>query len=254
MLRQNSELRPDRIWNWSIPAWFAVLSDGSRFTTCPHAGPCARFCYALNGTYAFRNVRAAHVANLERVLDDPNRWVEDMVVELQKRKYRPTGVPRQVPVDREVLDGWVVEWLDAGGAAVRVHDAGDFFDDWYMVAWVNIARAVPDVLFYAYTKEVSMTRRLEHLFPENFRVLFSLGGTEDHLVDPAVDRHADVFPSEGAIEAAGYLSQDASDLLAVLLPTTRVGIPANNIRAFNKKLAGRRFSEVVPVGLRIRHD
>ena len=58
------------------------------------------------------------------------------------------------------------------------------------------------------------------------------------------DRHADVFPNEELMEAAGYTSQDASDLMAVLLPTNRIGIPANNIPHFNKKMAGRRFSEM----------
>lgn len=53
-----------------------------------------------------------------------------------------------------------------------------------------------------------------------------------------------MFPTEEAIALAGYQSQEASDLLAILLNTTRIGIPANNIPHFNKKLDGRRFSEI----------
>lgn len=251
MLRQNSELRPHRIWNWTLPAWYVTLEDGTRFHTCPNAGACTRFCYALNGTYRFPNVRAAHRANLERVLADSGQWVEDMVTELSKKKYRPIGIPRDIPLDPEQLDPWVLGWVKAGGAAVRIHDAGDFFAAWYLLAWVEVSRRVPDVLFYAYSKEVSMVLTHRDSFPVNLRVLFSTGGLEDHLIDPDVHRHADVFPSEFAIEEAGYESQDASDLLAVLLPTTRIGIPANNIPAFNKRLAGRRFSEAVPVHLRM---
>jgi hypothetical protein len=77
----------------------------------------------------------------------------------------------------------------------------------------------------------------------NFRYLFSTGGLSDDLIEDG-DRHADVFPGEAEMAAAGYLSQDASDLLAILLPTNRIGIPANNIPHFNKKMAGRRFSEL----------
>jgi len=80
----------------------------------------------------------------------------------------------------------------------------------------------------------------------NFRYLFSTGGREDDLIDNDTDRHADVFPSLEAITAAGYESQDANDLLAIALPTVRVGITANNIRHFNKKMNGRRFSELRP--------
>ena len=50
-----------------------------------------------------------------------------------------------------------------------------------------------------------------------------------------------MFPNEQAITDAGYSSQDASDLLAVLGPRL-VGIPANRIRTFLKAMAGRRFS------------
>jgi hypothetical protein len=129
------------------------------------------------------------------------------------------------------------------GKHVRIHDAGDFYNDEYLLAWLEIARQTPDVTFYAYTKEVSRFKRLvEPNCPTNFRYLYSMGGKEDHLVDKEVDRHADVFPDDAAILDAGYMNQDASDLLAITLPTTKIGIPANNIKHFNKKMSGRTFS------------
>lgn len=254
MLRQNSDLRPHRIWNWTLPAWYVTLPDGSRFHTCPNAGVCAQYCYARNGTYLFRNVLAAHTANLTRVLDDPDRWQRDMASELSKQKYRPTGVARVIPnlPEFDHLEPELRVWAEWGGAAVRIHDSGDFFADWYLERWAEVADWFPDVLFYAYTKEVAMVQARVEPLPWNLRIVFSTGGLQDHLIDPDVDRHADVFPDQAAIEAAGYASQDASDLLAVLLPSTRIGIPANNIRHFNKRLDGRRFSEVVPVRLRLR--
>lgn len=63
----------------------------------------------------------------------------------------------------------------------------------------------------------------------------------DHLIRPG-DRVADVFPDEAAILGAGYHSQDASDLLAVLGPAP-VGIPANAIPHFRRRMAGRTFRE-----------
>ena len=252
MLRQNSELRPHRIWNWTLPAWYVTLEDGTRFHTCPNAGICAQFCYARNGTYLFKNVLKAHTDNLKRVIEAPALWQKDMADELNKKKYRPTGVPRELPdvLNVEDLEPEIRAWLSSGGAAIRIHDSGDFFASWYLDLWIELADWFPDVLFYAYTKEVSMLKGLD--LPWNFRIIFSTGGLEDHLIDPDLDRHADVFQDDESLMRAGYTSQDASDLLAVLLPTTKIGIPANNIRHFNKRLNGRRFSEVVPVRLRMK--
>lgn len=244
ILRQNSELRKDRIWNYSIPAWYVVLDDGQRFMTCPNAGVCAQFCYARSGTYRFSNVLASHTANLTRYLDDRREWIEAIVAELGKRKFRPNLVARDLPIEG---DGWLAEWAMIGGAAVRIHDSGDFFSEQYVRDWLEIANRTPDVLFYAYTKEVTMFRSIHEVdTTPNFRYLFSTGGLQDHLIDTDNDRHADVFPTLQAIEQAGYESQDENDLLAIALPTVRVGITANNIRHFNKKMNGRRFSELRP--------
>jgi hypothetical protein len=92
-------------------------------------------------------------------------------------------------------------------------------------------RSAPEgVRFYAYTKAVSRFHRAVLPDPPaNFLWCFSLGGREDHLVDLAVDRHADVFPTLQALEDAGYSDQSASDLLSVLSDSPKVGIPANKI-------------------------
>lgn len=244
ILRQNSELRKDRIWNYSIPAWYVTLPDGQRFMTCPNAGPCAQVCYARANTFMFSNVLASHTANLTRYLTDRREWIEAIVKELTRRKFRPNGQPRDLPIGD---DEWLRKWAYNGGAAVRIHDAGDFFNEQYLRDWLEIATRTPDVLFYAYTKEVSMFRSVPEVdATPNFRYLFSTGGLQDHLIDPDNDRHADVFPTAQSIDDAGYVSQDENDLLAITLPTTKVGITANNIPHFNKKMNGRRFSELRP--------
>lgn len=219
LLTQNSELKPHGIWNWTLPAFGVRLTNGKTMNVCPNAGVCATFCYARNGTYNFSNVKARHIANLEYVIEDPRGWYEHMLSEVQH--------PRMA------------------GKHVRIHDAGDFFNAAYLMLWLSIARNTPAVTFYCYTKEVSMFRHyVDDNCPPNFKYLFSLGGKEDHLIDLERDRHADVFPDEAAILDAGYSSQDKSDLLAITLPTNRVGIPANNIKHYNRKLAGRTFGQV----------
>lgn len=220
MLTQNSELRPLGVYNWTIPALSAVLPDGRRVHTCPAAGVCASMCYARVGTYRFSNVLAAHVRNLARTVDDLDGWTADMIDELTAPRYR-------------------------GGKWVRIHDAGDFYADGYTEAWLTIARATPDVTFYAYTREVDRFRRLvEPACPANFLYLFSLGGREDHLVDRDVDRHCDVFPTTDMALAAGYTPQTADDRDSVRLPTNRVAVVANNIPHLRRKLGGSTFGQL----------
>ena len=243
MLTQNSELRRDGIWNWTLPAWVVTLSDGSKMNVCSQAGACKDLCYALNGTYLFPQVRAAHLRNLEATLSDLEGWRDAMVEELRRRKFRPSGVARLEWLIPEV-DPWVAYWLESGGQAVRIHDSGDFYSDEYLLAWMHIAEQTPDVLFYAYTKEVSRLREHADKAPVNFRWLYSLGGKQDHLIDRDSERHADVFPSEAEIVAAGYMDQSESDLYAILLPTSRIGIPANNIRHFRKRQGTQTFGQI----------
>lgn len=245
MLTQNSELRRANIHNWTLPAWIARTSDGTAVNVCPQAGACVKFCYARNGTYNFPKVKAAHVRNLEAVLDDLNGWTTAMLNELGKRKFRPSGEPRLPDLPRDHLSPEVAALMDGGAAVVRIHDAGDFVSEEYLLAWLAIAALTPDILFFCYTKEVELFKRVvDGAAPPNFLWCFSMGGRQDHLVDKDVDYHADVFPDEAAIAEAGYYSQDANDLLCVVAPTNRVGIPANNIPHYNKRLAGRTFSQV----------
>lgn len=245
-LTQNSEMRRDGVWNFTLPAWVIELPDGSHFNVCPNAGACAKFCYARNGTYLFPKVRGKHLSNLELVRDNPD-WTSAISGELNSKKFRPTGNRREIPGlnSLEHLDDWTLGWINVGGQAVRIHDSGDFFSVEYLRGWIEIAWEFPDILFYAYTKEVQMLEdaKAEQYWPANFKIVYSMGGRQDHLVDKDTMRHADVFPDLEAIEAAGYMSQDPSDLLCVLLPTTRVGIPQNNIPHFKKRLDGRTFSQ-----------
>jgi hypothetical protein len=245
LLTQNSDLKPHRIWNWTIPAWYTRLEDGTMFKTCPQAGICAKLCYARNGTYLFRNVKAAHDRNLRFALDETDAWEAAINAELQLPKFRKITGPRELPypVEYDDLGDWMRGWVASGLPAIRIHDAGDFFADWYLERWMKIADANPQLLFYCYTKEISLFRKHSVNFPANFHYLFSTGGLEDDLITNN-DRHAEVFPSPEHMRLAGYGSQDANDLLAIMLPTNKIGITANNIKHFNKKMAGRTFGEL----------
>lgn len=235
LLRQNSELKKDNIFNFSLPAWVTQLPDGSNFNVCQQAGACAKICYATQGTYRFPSVKAAHQRNLLLARDEEEEFVTQMLNELRGKKFRPKQVPRDLGLDsHEHLTDHIQNLLYVGAAAVRIHDGGDFFSDSYLDAWLEIASEVDDVIFYAYSKEVTRVRKARPV-PSNFLIVYSLGGKEDHLLDLEVDQHADVFPSKEALEEAGYFDQESNDLLCVLAPSNKIGIVANNIPSFRKK-------------------
>jgi hypothetical protein len=53
-----------------------------------------------------------------------------------------------------VLRNHIVEQLkqSTGPCAVRIHSSGDFYSNEYIEFWLEIARVVPDVAFWAYTR------------------------------------------------------------------------------------------------------
>jgi hypothetical protein len=213
----NRDLRRDRIWTWTLPAWVTELPDGRVVNICPSAGACAPLCYARKGTYNFGPVRAAHARNLLRILDDLAGWEAEMTAELARPKF--------------------------AGTHVRIHDAGDFLSDDYLVAWLRIIRASPATTFYAYTKEVARFRALvEPDPPANFHWIYSFGGRQDDAINDT-DRQCDVFPTAQLLADAGYTDQAASDLDAIYGPS-KVGIVVNNHPGAVARLAGRSLGEV----------
>jgi hypothetical protein len=92
---------------------------------------------------------------------------------------------------------------DAG--VIRMHVGGDFFNNKYMQAWVAIAKANPDILFYAYTKSLPywMALRAEIDALPNLVLTASRGGKHDHLIDEHGLREAIVVFSPEQAEKLG---------------------------------------------------
>lgn len=65
---------------------------------------------------------------------------------------------------------------------VRLHVAGDFFNETYFKAWLNVAIANPAITFYAYTKSTPYLVKYKTKLPANFRLVASKGGKRDDLI------------------------------------------------------------------------
>ena len=86
---------------------------------------------------------------------------------------------------------------------IRVHIGGDFFNQTYFDAWMEIARRNPSIVFYSYTKSLSFwVARLDKI-PSNYRLTASKGGRQDELIEKHDLRSAEVVFSESEANIRG---------------------------------------------------
>lgn len=189
----NSKLKADGIWSFNL---IPVIH-------CPMAGACKQYCYATVGQQAFKSgvLRRAR-AFLATMQTD---FVERMVAEINRA-------------------------VKKGLKAVRVHDSGDFYSVEYMQSWFEIARRLPSVKFYAYTKMVVLVRRLSSVTPTNFRLIQSLGGIGDNKIDRTL-AHSRIFDSLDDLLAAGYANASESDAPAAFGENPRIGLVIHGAKA-----------------------
>lgn len=88
------------------------------------------------------------------------------------------------------------QYLPKDAGIVRIHVAGDFFNRAYMRAWIRVAIANPNTLFYAYTKSLRYWLELRDTMPDNFILTASRGGRDDNLISEHNLREARVIFSE----------------------------------------------------------
>jgi hypothetical protein len=182
-LVRNSKIKKSakRTFNFGIPAY----QSNTGLKTCPNAGACAKGCYALAGAYRFSNVAQAFERRLTATQSD--NFIISMLADIDKQRAE----------------------------RVRIHDSGDFYNEEYLNRWIKIIEARPSVLFYAYTKMISMIKRRQKDLPKNLTIIFSFGGTEDRLIDVDKDRHSLVFESVEQLQACGYADASNQDDIAL---------------------------------------
>jgi len=184
LLTQNTKLKRTskelgvRVFNFGIPAY--KTADGK--VTCPFADKCIKFCYARKGAYIWSNVKPAFEKRYKLTKDD--NFIDIMVAEILKKK---------------------VDY-------VRVHDSGDFYSPKYLQKWIDIAKILPDVKFYAYTNSIQMIK--DAILPENWDIIFSDSGKQVNLIDKEKDRHTKIFHNHTELMSMGYVDASKTDLHA----------------------------------------
>ena len=177
-LQKTEKLHDAEIVGFDLPAGI----------TCPYAGECKKICYAKKGNYQFPSKKAACADNL--IASQQDDFVQRMVA---------------------IINGMVAN--TDKNVFVRIHASGDFYSVEYAQKWMDIAIQCPSVVFYAYTKSVSIIRSVT--VPDNVKLAFSYGGLQDYLI-PAGATVAKIFDTaEDALNAGYDISVNNDDLQVV---------------------------------------
>ena len=140
---------------FSCPAALDCLSKAHRVTGKITDGPETEFrCFSATSEALSPHARRARWHNFDilRSLD-----FEDMVLAIH-------------------------DAFPAGCDLCRVHVGGDFYNQRYFDAWMQVARLMPDKLFYAYTKSLTYWATRLGDIPPNFNLTASYGGRHDPLI------------------------------------------------------------------------
>lgn len=179
----NSKLKLDGIASFNIPP----------VSTCPARGVCEKYCYATQGQQWMASGYKRRVAAFKATLSDD--FIDIMVAHLKSERVK----------------------------VLRVHDSGDFYSPQYMLKWYEIARQLPNVQFYAYTKQLFLMKKLSEFQPSNFKLIQSLGGKFDSFVDKSKP-HARIFNTVEELISEGYTDTSESDLPAATPGISLIGL------------------------------
>jgi len=182
-----------KIYTFSIVSGYTCpfakdcLAKVDRLTGKLTDGPDTQFrCFSASQEALFPAVRKSRWDNFEKIL---NAIKNNTLVELIMN-----SIPKKATV-------------------IRVHVAGDFYNQAYFNAWMQVARNRPDIIFYAYTKSISYWVNQLGNIPSNFKLNASYGGKQDSLIEQYNLKYAKVVFS---VEQAGNLKIDHDDTSAYM--------------------------------------
>jgi hypothetical protein len=96
---------------------------------------------------------------------------------------------------------------------IRVHESGDFFTNTYFKAWMETARELPNILFYAYTTSLKFWLANKASIPNNFKLIASMDKKNAQtIIDNNLRYSVVVYTPEEAKELG--LKIDVDDTLA----------------------------------------
>ena len=178
---QHSDGSTSVFYNIGLPALkgLAYDEDDKKFViidTCPGAGECQTYCYAMKGGYVqWKNVAEGQTQLLNFLYNDPDGFMDMMSREIDAADKKFNKKDKKTKL--------VIRW----------HDAGDFFSPQYLAMSYALAKKHPNVDFYAYTKLASVAQGGK---PDNFKINYSMGAKpgEEKQIDFQKTKNSRVVP------------------------------------------------------------
>jgi hypothetical protein len=177
------------IFTFSLPAGHACpfanecLSKADKLTGKLTDGPNTQFrCFAASAEAVYPNVRLARWHNFDLLKKLSTVEATNLILQ---------SLPKKANI-------------------VRIHVSGDFFNEAYFLAWLQVAKLRPNVLFYAYTKSLIYWVNYIKDIPTNLVLNASEGGKLDAQILEHGLKFAKVVYSPEEAEKLG-LSIDHTD-------------------------------------------
>ena len=172
------------IYTFSLPAGHSCpfandcLSKADKLTGKLTDGPNTQFrCFAASAEAVYPNVRIARWHNFDLLKKLNSNESKDLIL---------ASLPKKANI-------------------VRIHVSGDFFNEAYFLAWLQVAKARPEVLFYAYTKSLIYWVNYIKEIPGNLVLNASEGGKLDAQISEHGLKFAKVVYSPEQAQELGLL-------------------------------------------------
>jgi hypothetical protein len=172
------------IYTFSLPAGHSCpfandcLSKADKLTGKLTDGPNTQFrCFAASAEAVYPNVRLARWHNFDLLKKLNSVKAADLIL---------ASLPKKANI-------------------VRIHVSGDFFNESYFLAWLQVAKLRPNVLFYAYTKSLIYWVNYIKDIPSNLVLNASEGGKLDAQISEHGLKFAKVVYSPEEADKLGLL-------------------------------------------------
>lgn len=110
-------------------------------------------------------------------------FVEALYPVVRKQRWYNFDLLKKCKTTKEITE-LICNSLPPQPIKVRPGVSGDFFNQNYFDAWMNVAREFPKTLFHSYTKSIPFWLKRINSIPKNFKLIASYGGKYDHLIRP----------------------------------------------------------------------
>jgi len=169
-----------QFYNTTLPAIMGIAVNETTgdlivVNTCPSADECKNDCYARKGNYIKNKAVSINQQRiLNYILNDYEGYKDELkaALHLNYIKNRKSGIQ----------------------TVLRFNDSGDMLSYKYFQMAADLARSMPEITFYGYTKSVAVAKSVK--LPDNFIMNYSMGGKEDAAISPEDKQSVIIYPDK----------------------------------------------------------